>query len=134
MPFDITQALREGWTLSAVDNRYQIQKLDDPSAVDDIYLGFTEPKFESDSDALIHVALQAHAGSEYHREALSKVATLVTRSYTVGFYLFGQSLKCTVEADTHQQAACLVRNYLKTLQAFTVVEQTPGARAEHVTL
>lgn len=63
--FDNTQAMKEGWALFEVDGRYQLQR-DDEADV-----------FASDADAHIHVALQAHNGSAYHREAMERIGTRV---------------------------------------------------------
>lgn len=68
------QALEEGWDLFDVDGRFQLQKLDDPASVPE--LGYTEPKFKSDLDALLFVAHQALRGSKYHRNALALIGTL----------------------------------------------------------
>lgn len=73
--FDNTQALSEGWDLFNVDGRVQLQRIDDPASVE--VLGYDEPKFASDADALIHLALHANAGSAYHRDAIERIGTLV---------------------------------------------------------
>jgi hypothetical protein len=75
MPWDNTRALNEGWDLFDVDGRIQLQRIDNP----DEHMGlldYTEPKFESDTHALIHVALLAHDGSKYHWDALDLVGKL----------------------------------------------------------
>ena len=72
--FDNTQALSEGWDLFDVEGRLQLQKVDDPEA--DPSLGYTEPKFDSDAEAIIFVAKQADAGSEYHMTALGLIGAL----------------------------------------------------------
>ena len=63
----------EGWDLFEVDGRLQLQRIDAPDLGD---LGYGVPKFASDADALIFVALQAHAGSAYHRDAIERIGTL----------------------------------------------------------
>jgi hypothetical protein len=68
------QALQEGWDVFDVDGRCQLQRLDDPSSIE--ALGYNEPKFASDTDAIIYVALRAHEGSAYHRDALDLVGEL----------------------------------------------------------
>jgi hypothetical protein len=72
--WDGRQACTEGWDLWDVDGRIQLQRIDDPGS--DPELGFTEPKFDSDADAIIHVAMHAALGSEYHREALELIGAL----------------------------------------------------------
>lgn len=72
-PFQSEQACREGWDLFEVDGRIQLQRLDDPSGCD--FLDYQEPKFATDTDAIIFVALQANSGSEYHRSALDRLGT-----------------------------------------------------------
>lgn len=73
--FDNTQALSEGWDLFVVDGRFAIQKIDDPANNADI-LDYTEPKFESDTEAIIYVADLARKGSRYHYEALDLIGML----------------------------------------------------------
>ena len=73
MNFNSTQALQEGWDLFEVDGRWQLQRIDDPEGNE---LGYDKPKFESDADAIIFVALQAHGGSSYHRTAIEYIGTL----------------------------------------------------------
>lgn len=70
MRFDQTQATAEGWGLFAVDGRLMLQRIDCP---EDEAGNFMEPPFESDTDALIAVALKAHAGSTYHIHALDLI-------------------------------------------------------------
>lgn len=65
--FDNKQALNEGWGLFQVEGILHVQRIDAP---DIDTLGYSEPKFASDADAIIFVALQAHAGSPYHRAAV----------------------------------------------------------------
>ena len=72
--FDNTRALAEGWDLFDVEGRLQLQRIDDPSA--ELSLGYDQPKFDTDADAIIHVAKQADAGSAYHREALYLIGSL----------------------------------------------------------
>lgn len=74
-PFDNTQALNEGWDLFEVDGRIQLQRIDCPADNQDV-LDYTEPKFDSDADAIIAVALLANAGSPYHRQALELIGQL----------------------------------------------------------
>lgn len=74
MKFDPTQAQSEGWDLFDVDGRLNLQRIDDPAA--DAFLGYREPKFPSDADAIIHVAKAADAGSAYHKEALCLIGSL----------------------------------------------------------
>lgn len=64
MNFNEAQAVSEGWALFDVDGRLQLQKDDE------------QAKFESDADAIIFVALKAHAGSAYHRAALEWIGKL----------------------------------------------------------
>jgi hypothetical protein len=71
--FDNIQALREGWDLFDVEGRLQLQRIDAPS--DHEFLDYEKPKFASDADAIIFVALQARAGSVYHRRALEHIGT-----------------------------------------------------------
>ena len=68
------QAFTEGWGLFDVDGRYQLQGLDNPSDIPS--LGYEEPKFETDMDAMAHVVLQAVAGSVYHAEAMFSIGAL----------------------------------------------------------
>jgi hypothetical protein len=72
--WDGHRASSEGWDLWDVDGRIQLQRIDDPGS--DPTLDFTEPKFDSDADAIIHVAMHAALGSEYHREALELIGAL----------------------------------------------------------
>lgn len=69
MSFDNTQAMKEGWDLFDVDGRIQLQRIDQPDDGDE------KPKFPSDADAIIFVALQAQT-SAYHYGALDLVGTL----------------------------------------------------------
>ena len=73
MMFNNTQALSEGWDLFDVDGRIQLQRIDCPSDHD---LGYSEPKFQSDANAIIEVAMKARAGSKYHWDALHLVGSL----------------------------------------------------------
>lgn len=73
--FQNSQALAEGWDLFDVEGRIQLQRIDCPSDHD--CLTYDEPKFASDADALIFVALQAHGSSAYHRDAIERIGTLV---------------------------------------------------------
>jgi hypothetical protein len=72
--WDGRQASTEGWDLWDVDGRIQLQRIDNPGS--DPTLDFTEPKFDSDADAIIHVAMYAVLGSAYHREALELIGAL----------------------------------------------------------
>lgn len=74
--FDNTQAMKEGWDLFEVDGRLMLQRIDHPSDHAGI-LDYDEPKFNSDADAIIHVALEADAGSEYHRNAIELIGYAV---------------------------------------------------------
>lgn len=67
------QALCEGWDIFDVDGRLQLQRLDCPSDID--FLKYDEPKFVSDTTALIFVSLKAHGGSKYHESALDLIGT-----------------------------------------------------------
>lgn len=63
-------ACAEGWDLFSLDvdpGRWQIQRLDDPGADED--LGFTEPQFATDMEALAHVRQRA-TYSDLHAKAL----------------------------------------------------------------
>jgi len=72
--FDNRQAISEGWDLFDVEGRIQLQKIDDPSVLND--LDAINPLFPSDADALIWVALRAANGSVYHRGAIERIGTL----------------------------------------------------------
>ena len=72
--FDNMQALTEGWDLFDVDGRWQLQRVDCPSDLD--FLDYDEPKFQSDAQAIVQVALWAYAGSRYHWDALHRIGTL----------------------------------------------------------
>jgi hypothetical protein len=72
--FDNAQAWAEGWDLFDVDGRLQLQRIDCPSDHPDV--PYDDPKFASDADAIIHAALQAHAGSTYHMNALQLIGAL----------------------------------------------------------
>lgn len=75
--FDPSQALREGWDLFDVEGRFQLQRIDRPADHEEVpEIDYATPKFASDADAIIHVALQAAAGSAYHKEALHLIGTL----------------------------------------------------------
>jgi hypothetical protein len=73
--WDNARALQEGWDLMDLEGRWTIQKIDDPSSVEG--LDYTEPKFASDTRAVMHVAEQAMFGSQYHFIALDLMTTLV---------------------------------------------------------
>lgn len=73
--FDNTRALKEGWDLFDIEGRYCLQRIDVPS--DDEFLGYKEPKFASDSMAIIFVAQKAYQGSDYHWGALDRIGMLV---------------------------------------------------------
>lgn len=73
----VTQAQSEGWDLFEVDGRYQLHRIDSPDLDE---LGYSQPKFSTDADALIHVAMKAHFGSEYHRVALETIGTSVAQT------------------------------------------------------
>jgi len=67
--WDSKQANREGWDVFSVDEGVlEIQRLDDPEGLD-AGPGYTEPKFESDDEAVAFVQEQAKT-SEYHKLAL----------------------------------------------------------------
>ncbi len=72
--WDGTQAQGEGWDMFDVDGRFHLQRIDCPS--DHEFLDYELPKFMSDVHAIIHVALLASMGSEYHFGALSLQGTL----------------------------------------------------------
>ena len=72
MNFKNEKAVREGWDLFDVDGRLQLQRIDSPTA-HEIHLDYDVAKFQSDADAIIHVALEAQRGSEYHRSALNLI-------------------------------------------------------------
>jgi len=82
-PFDLwtkehcDQALEEGWVLSNYDSyrpggtgysHVAIFKLDDPAAVDG--LGYDEPKFATDNEAVDYVVAKALQGSKMHMLAI----------------------------------------------------------------
>lgn len=73
--FDNTQALSEGWDLFDVDGRLALQRIDDPAA-DPEFFGYSEPKFASDTAAILYVAGYAIAGSAYHLQAIDLINTL----------------------------------------------------------
>jgi hypothetical protein len=73
--WDNARALQEGWDLMELEGRWTIQKIDDPSEVEG--LNYTEPKFLSDTRAVMHVCEQAMFGSHYHFVALDLMTTLV---------------------------------------------------------
>ena len=70
--FDNKQALNEGWGLFQVEGHIHVQRIDAP---DIDTQGYSAPKFASDADALIFVALQAHTGSPYHRAAVDLIGS-----------------------------------------------------------
>jgi hypothetical protein len=72
--FNNDLALIEGWDLFDVDGRLQLQRIDDPAGHE--ALDYTMPKFASDAEAIIHVAMRATQGSMYHRNALELIGTL----------------------------------------------------------
>lgn len=74
--FDNKQALSEGWDLFDCDGRIQLQRIDCPSDHEHLGLDYDAPKFASDADALIFVALQANVGSTYHRDAIERIGSL----------------------------------------------------------
>lgn len=71
--WDNTQALTEGWDLFHVDYDHasglEIQRIDDPMSVPD--LGYDDPKFTDDNEAMAFVVSRANTGSAYHKAALS---------------------------------------------------------------
>jgi hypothetical protein len=72
--FDTKIAQNEGWDLFDVDGRLQLQKIDDPTNCE--WLDYNDPKFKSDADAIIFVAMKANEGSAYHREAIELIGSL----------------------------------------------------------
>jgi hypothetical protein len=72
--FDNTKALSEGWDLFDVEGRLHLQRVDLPDTVPE--LGYLEPKFESDAEAIIFVSKAADAGSQYHMDALHLIGAL----------------------------------------------------------
>lgn len=68
------QSNLEGWTMSEMNGRWALQMLDDPTQ--DETLGYVEPKFKSDAEAIIFVALLAYKGSAYHWQAISMINSL----------------------------------------------------------
>jgi hypothetical protein len=69
--WDDTIARQEGWTVCDVYGVLEILRLDDPSEFE---LGYDDPKFEGDADAVAFVASRAADGSEYHQLALKLVS------------------------------------------------------------
>lgn len=69
--FDDAIARAEGWGLFETEGRLQLQRNDEPES------GQDAPKFASDADAIVHVVMQAQAGSTYHSKALSLLGALV---------------------------------------------------------
>lgn len=69
---DSRAACQEGWDLFEVsgctdDGKHMIQRLDDPAS--DAELGFADPKFEGDDEAITFVAERGRQGSELHAKA-----------------------------------------------------------------
>ena len=73
--FDNSIALAEGWDLFDVEGRLHLQRIDFPADHVGI-LDYTEPKFASDAEAVIHVALKASQGSSYHMGAIALIGQL----------------------------------------------------------
>lgn len=63
--YDAAKAQAEGWAMFEAEGRYQLQRDDEANV------------FESDADAIIHVAVCAKAGSKLHLEALHMIGRLV---------------------------------------------------------
>lgn len=61
----------EGWMLADVNGVLVIQRIDDPASVPGV--DYNEPKFASDTEALLYVAAKASAGSKPHFAAIDKV-------------------------------------------------------------
>ena len=57
-PFNNEQAMNEGWFVCEMNDTFHIEHLDEVGT------------FDTDLDAIIHIAEQAKAGSEYHKNAL----------------------------------------------------------------
>ncbi len=74
--FNPDVARSEGWDLFDVDGVFRLQKIDDPGNWD-IDLGYTEPKFTDDVEAIIYVAQKAKDGSDYHWRALGLMGSKV---------------------------------------------------------
>jgi hypothetical protein len=71
--WDNKRANREGCDVSSVDEGVlEIQRLDNPEGFD-AGLGYTEPKFEGDDEAVAFVHEQAKT-NEYHKLALRMIA------------------------------------------------------------
>ena len=72
MNWDGKIAQSEGWDIFTVEREgetphLEIQKLDDPASIPE--LGYAEPKFDYDEDAVAFVADRART-SDYHKRAL----------------------------------------------------------------
>ena len=67
--FNNEQAYKEGWVLAECEHYFDIQRLDDPSSVPG--LGYTEPKFNDDTEAWEYVIKKSLEGSFYHLTALA---------------------------------------------------------------
>lgn len=76
--FDNTQALAEGWDLFDTEGRIQLSRIDDPANND---LGYDEPKFPSDTEAILFVAKRAMEGSAYHYDAIDSIGMLTETFY-----------------------------------------------------
>ena len=63
-PYDCVQAGIEGWGMFETEGRWQLQRIDD------------DPKFRTDTDAILYVADRARAGSAMHLAALDMIGTL----------------------------------------------------------
>ena len=72
-PWSHRQSHLEGWAMCELDGRWALQMLDDPSH--DETLGYTQPKFTSDAEAIIFVALKAKDGSAYHWAAINMISS-----------------------------------------------------------
>lgn len=67
---DSLLASREGWALfDNSDHGFRIERIDDPST--DPTLDFTEPKFESDDDAVAWVWARCQQISHLHLRAMT---------------------------------------------------------------
>jgi hypothetical protein len=66
--FDDTQAIEEGWCISCCEGSHYI-----PNGWYDLQRWDEDTEFNTDQDAVAFVHQRAIDGSEYHREALSKM-------------------------------------------------------------
>lgn len=74
-------AIKEGWFISAADDGFQLQRIDDPAE----WPGFNPEKvkpFETDDAVFEHVVARAWAGSPNHRSALDFLSRVAPAEYS----------------------------------------------------